>query len=609
MAVKQYKNRKDIPNKYKWDLEDMLKGKDIRDLVKEFETLFKKLIEVKESKFATKESFLASLKLEDKLLGMQLIIENYMMNKSSENVVDSEINSLSEEIEFIAHQLAEQMGPEEPRIFANESKIKKYLKEPEFEPYRSSYKKFWETKKHQLPKAIQEFRIGESRADINVEEVFNILTDSEIEFGYATSSKGKKIKVTHANKLSLSKNKDKMVRKTAEDSYEKGYLKHKESLSNILFQTFKNTAVWAKLEKFDSVIDMLVFADKSSDKLLLSLYEAVKSHKDLPSEYAKLWRKAYEIRYKEKPTRYDAFMPLVKVKGEWTIEEMQQIILEAFKPYGKEYTDVVKKAFNENWIDYQPVANKHSGAYACGGTYSFDKKYILMNNDGSFESIETLAHELGHAMHSYFSDKHNHIREASHSAFVAEIASIFNELMLFDHVLKTSDNDKFKFQIRQQMAEGFKSPVFRQVRFSNYEYNLYKAIEQGKPMSTYKQLAELYYETSKDYFVKPSKYKEDNQLEAVIVPHYYYGFYVYKYAIGQLVANIFFERYKKHGQVALQEYVDKFLKEGSRMDPLEILKANGIDLEDPKTYEEGFAPAYENIKELKKLASKIFKIK
>ena len=211
-------------------------------------------------------------------------------------------------------------------------------------------------------------------------------------------------------------------------------------------------------------------------------------------------------------------------------------------------------------------------------------------------------------MHSYFSDKHNSLSNSNYKIFVAEIASIFNELMLYDHILTNSDNDELKFKIRYEMMSGFDATVRRQVAWSKYEYNLYKEIEEGKPYSSYSAIAKLYFESLKPFNVwKDKELVEDEQYASVYVPHFYYGFYVYKYAIGQLVANIFFGKYKKEGPEALQEYIKKFLSAGGSDFPLNILKNAGVDLNDPKTYKFGFDAARENLAELEKLGDKIFK--
>ena len=609
MKAKQFKNRKEVPTKYKWDLESILKDKKIEEYIEEYKKNSDKLIKMKDSKYDSPESLLKALKLEDESIKNLYIIHNYMSNSISTNVVDAKANKMNQEFQFLSYEVSQKMGPETPRIFKNEKKIKEWIKLPKFKDYKRDYEEVFETKKHQLPNAIQEFRTQSSRADEHVSEIFSILTNSELDYGFATSSTGKKTKITTANRKKLSENKDAMIRKTSTIEYAKGYLRHKESLSNMLYQHFKSATVWAKLTKHKNTAEYLVFDDRGSEKLLVSLYESVQNNLDVFKSYDDLHKKVYKAKYGTKMTKYDHSLPLVKVNVEYTVEEMQKEIIAAFKPFGKEYTDQIKVAFKDKWIDYMAVDNKRGGAYSIGATYGIDKKLILMNNDGSIRSLETLAHELGHSMHSYYSDKSNHLRSSQYQIFVAEIASIFNELMLFDHLLKTSDDKKLKFKIRQQMADGFAGTVHRQILWSNYEYDVYKAIEEGKPVGTYDALSKIYYENSKKYSTKkvPS-YNPDKQWPSIMVPHFYYGFYVYKYAIGQLVANIFFQRYKEEGPQALQDYINNFLSVGGSMTPIETLKNAGVDLEDPKTYEVGYESARQNVVELKKLAKEIFKI-
>ncbi|MCR8613371.1 MAG: oligoendopeptidase F [Mycoplasma sp.] len=608
MKAKQYKKRSEIPTKYKWDLDDILQGKKIDDLINEYKNIYESLILKKDDKFKNSKNFLEWLKVEDQLELLNNKISNWLNNTINQNLVNPEVNKTMQEWEFIQYNLSKKMGPSKPDIFKNASLIKKWIANKEFDNYRIEYNRILEEKKHQLPKAIQEFRSVEQRADIHAESVFSILSYTELDFGYATSSTGKKIKITNANRMKLSENSDAKIRKTSMLGYRDAHLKHKESMSNLLFQHFKKITVWSKLLKHDSVIDYLIFPDRSTEKLLVSLYEAVQSNLKTFKDYEAIHKKVYKSKFKKAMTKFDRNVPLVNVKTDFTIEEMQGIILKAFKPFGKEYIDIIKKSFKERWVDYMAVDNKYTGAYSIGEQYGIDKKYILMNNDGTIRSLETLAHELGHSMHSYFAEKDNHIRNAEYSIFVAEIASIFNELILFDYLLNTTKSDKLKFKIRQQMAKGFEGTVLRQIIFSNYEYDMYKLIESGKAVSTYDAISKVYYDNSSKYALSKSKYNKDEQWLAVNVPHYYYNFYVYKYAIGQLAANILFKRYKKDGKSSLQTYIDKFLSIGSTLTPLETLRNIDIDLENPETYKEGFEIANENNLELKKLAKKLFKI-
>ena len=609
MKAKQFKKRKDVPKKYTWDLEDLLKGKTIEEYIKDFETYSKKLIKVKDSKYESSDAYLKAMKIEDKQIQTMYIIHNYISNNINADIANPKFNSLYQDFQFKQHNISMELGPEQPRIFKNEKKLKEWVKLPSFKKYKREILSALETKKHQLPKQIQEYLVEADRGTQKVSEVFSILTDAELDYGYATSSKGKKIKITRANRTKLAENIDPKIRKTAAIEYRKAYLKHKKSLSNMLYQHFKTATVDAKLTKHKNVIEYLVFDDRASEKLLTSLYQSVQNNLDVFKSYKTLHSKIYKAKFGNAITDDDWYVPLVKVKTSYTVEEMQKAVLNAFKPFGKEYTDQVRKAFKDRWIDYMAIDNKRSGAYSIGATYGIDKKYILMNNTGDMRATETLAHELGHSMHSYYSDKNNTLRDSGYKIFVAEIASIFNELMLFDHLLKTSTNDRLKFKIRQQMAVGFEATVHRQIVWSNYEYDMYKAIEAGQPVSTYDAISKVYFENSKKYSLKKvPKFDANKQWPSVMVPHYYYGFYVYKYAIGQLVANIFFQRYKENGPKALQDYIKNFLSVGGSMTPLETLKNAGVDLEDPETYKIGYKAARNNVVELKKLAKKLFKI-
>ncbi len=212
-------------------------------------------------------------------------------------------------------------------------------------------------------------------------------------------------------------------------------------------------------------------------------------------------------------------------------------------------------------------------------------------------------------MHTYFSEQAQSLRNSNYTIFVAEIASTFNELLLHDYFLSTSTNDKLKFEILTQKIKGFNGTVFRQIQFSNYEFDLYEALDKGKPIGSYDALAKMYYENRKKYQNNVShNFSPKEEIESIIVPHYYYGFYVYKYAIGQLVASVFFERYKQVGPSALSAFID-FLKSGGSKNNLELLKEAGIDLMDPNVYIRGFNVHKDNIKQWVNLGKKIFKIK
>ncbi len=609
--AKQYKNHNEVAKKYTWDLEAILEGKSYKHWLDKGIKQFKELIKIKDSKYDSSKSYLAALKKDDKSDITFNKINNFLSNKQNQDIADPEIKKMMDEYEFKMFELSKEFGSEANRIFKNEKKIAEWIKLPEFKNYRKGLEFALEQKKHKLNDDIEDYLNKTSRGNISAASTFEIITDSELDYKYATSSTGKKTKINDANRIKLMKNTDEEVRKSTHKNFVGAYLKHKQSLANLLYQHFREIAVHSKVRNYNSAIDSLLHSDKSDVKLLETLYLAVQEGKTSFKKYTSMNKKFFMAKYNKKFNPYwDSHLPLVKVKSEYTVEEGQAMILEALKPMGQEYTDMLNKAFKERWIDYMTIKNKRSGAYSIGGSYGLDKKYILMNWDGELRSVETLAHELGHSMHSYYSDKNQPQSLSAYPIFLAEIASIFNELMLTDHLLKTSTNDKLKFELLEQAISGFSGTIMRQTEWSNYEYDLLKAIEEGQPASSFEAISKIYYENQKKYSNKKNlKYKEETTFASIYVPHFYYGFYVYKYAIGYTVATIFFKRYKTDGPEALQNYINKFLSAGARDWPIQILKDAGIDLYDKNIYKEAFAQLDDFINEWVKLGKKIFKIK
>ncbi|MFZ8229928.1 M3 family metallopeptidase [Mycoplasmopsis bovis] len=403
------------------------------------------------------------------------------------------------------------------------------------------------------------------------------------------------------------KSDDATLRKNAVLQYRKAKLQHKESLANMLIQTFKNISVNAKVRKYKDSINMLTYEDKVNDEILLKLFSNIASLKNDIAKYWKHYKKYYEAHFNEKfRPLYDANRDIFKVKNKYSVEEAKDIVYNALLPFGSEYSDTIKQAYKEKWVDFMSVKNKLSGAYSIGNSYGIDKKFILMNFDGELNSVETLAHELGHSMHSYFSDKNNDITNASYPIFLAEIASIFNELMLYDYLIEKSSSKIEKFTIYGHIISGFFGTTVTQAKWANYEYELYKKVDLNEVAPNYEEVSKIYYETLKKYYKKPRKYKKEEQIAAVTIPHFYMGFYVYKYAIGQLVANHFYTQYKMYGKEFLNKYINNFLSAGNRDYPLNTLKNMGIDLTSDQFYKSGFAHFHECLNQWIKLGNEIF---
>lgn len=607
--MKEYSNYDKVDSKYKWDLESILEGKTLEYWFNKYEELVKESIRIKDSKYDSIEAFIKGLEQGNEVAIVANKISNYLSNKISINLLDFETQKMSTMFQAIAEKLNNEFGSETNRFFKNIDKIKLWVNDKRLASHKRMLTEVINNYEHKLSDDVEEFLNETASGYPDFEEVFDELTNSELEYKSVLDSKNKKHKLNPGTFVKLVKSNDAILRKNTVSQYNKAKLRHKESLANMLVQTFKSTSVFAKARKFESSVQMLTFEDKITDEILLKLFEKVASLKDNLSRYKKKYKQYYEAKYKEKyRSEYDSYRDLIKVKSNYSVEEAKEIIREAFKHYGDEYCLQIKKALDENWIDFMMVKNKVSGAYSIGNTYGIDKKFILMNFDGQIESLETLAHELGHSMHSYFSDKNNEIHNADYPIFLAEIASIFNEIMLYDYLLKKSTDKKFKFFILSKMIDGFIGTVISQTILADYEYTLYKKVDDNVVSTSYEELARIFYDSAKKYTKKAEKFKKDKCLASVIVPHFYNGFYVYKYAIGQLISIYFYKKYKKEGDEFINLYINEFLKVGSRYSSLETIKRLGINLQDDNFYKEGYDYFENLINEWIKLGDEIFKI-
>lgn len=607
--MKQYKNVNEVEKKYLFDLDFLLQGQKIEQLFDLYIQKCEYFIEIKDSKYDDIDSYLDYL---DKNVEISILanrISNYLSNSSNRELTNSTYSELSNKWDFMLQEISEKLGSETVRFYRNIDKIKTWINDPRMLPYKKDLIEQIDSFKYKLDDNIEEFILKQSQCSPNYEGIFDLITDAELDYGFPLDSKGKKHKLSPAVRIKFMKSDDGALRKNTYINYKKAHLRHKDSLANLLFQQFNTIATDAKIRGYKNSIHMLTYSDKIDDELLQSLFNRVSSLKTTIAKRNKWLKRFYEAKYKTKfNPKYDSMRELVKVKSTYTVEQMKDIVLEALKPFGDEYYSTIKKAYEQNWIDFMTIDNKMSGAYSIGSTYGIEKKYILMNFDGDLRSVETLAHELGHSMHSYFSDKNNDIYNASYPIFLAEIASIFNEMMLYDHLLKHSNSNLFKFKIIESMIDGFIGTVFRQTLWANFEYDLYNAVEKGEVGPSYDAIAKIYYQNAQKYSSKKHKFNKDDQYAAVTVPHFYYGFYVYKYAIGQLVANFFYAQYKNKGKDFLDNYIQNFLSAGGKDWPLKILASIGVNLKDENFYKVGFSYFEELVDQYIELGKKIFKI-
>ncbi|WP_044730297.1 oligoendopeptidase F [Metamycoplasma hominis] len=606
--LKKYNSYSDVEEKYKWDIEDILGNKTYQQLEDEYFDLYSKIIEIKDSKYNSLDQYVEYIELSKKFLILGNRISNYLDNKLNINIVDPTINKTISLFETKSQEYAKKLGSEANRIFQHKDKIKTWINDDRLIEVKKDLEATLQELDHKLSDDVENYLNDTASGSPVPEDIFSIISDSEVDFGNVLV-KNKKIKITEGNRIALLKNKDEQVRKDVYFNYLNGYLKNKQSLARLLYQHIKEISVNALYRKYNSSLESILLQDHVDKKLLNIIYDAVQKHMYIFKKYNNAKKQFFKAKFNKKLEKWDYFLDLVNVKSSYTIEEAQKILLDVISIMPYEYPEVVKKAIDERWVDYINVPSKRSGAYSIGGAAGMKKIYILMNFDGTLESVNTLCHEMGHSMHSYFSNKCQSPLRSSYPIFLAEIASIFNELLLNDYLISKSKNIQQQFYLLDSSINDFIGTVLRQTMWSNFEFDLYNAIDENKPLNTYEEIEKLYVENEKKYSTtsKSIKLGDPRNVYSVMVPHFYYYFYVYKYALGYIVANVFFQKYKQEGQEALKNYINKFLSAGDIDWPANILKDAGVDIYNEDIYNLAFEVLNQKVDKYIKLGKKIFK--
>lgn len=494
---------------------------------------------------------------------------------SDENTSISKNRSRVDRISAKAAELSEFDSWFEPEIMSiDDKRMQELLDDPQLAFYRRSLEELLREKKHILSEK-EELLLGTLGDVLGAsDEVFSTLNDTDMEFGKLRNSAGVVTPLTHGSWGSFMEEPDRKVRKKAFHKLYKQYRQYRNTLAATLDSTVKRHVTMAKIRHFDSALDAALFSENIPSEIYSNLISAV--HNNLPDlqNYFKLRSSILNVNDLD---MYDLYAPLIpECEQNCTFDEASDMVKKALLPLGDEYCSLLENAWQERWIDAPCRKGKRSGAYSGGCYDSFP--YVLMSFDGKLSDAFTLAHELGHSMHSAFSRRNQHYHYASYEIFVAEVASTCNELLLSDYLLKKQDDPKLKSAIYTRLADDIRATVFRQTMFAEFEKIIHEDSARGIPL-TADHLCERYYELNALYhsFIHADK---DIELEWSRIPHFYYNFYVYKYATGMAAALKLSRDIINNKAGATERYLN-FLKAGGSKDVLDILKDAGVDLTTP----------------------------
>ncbi|MFQ9308880.1 MAG: oligoendopeptidase F [Paraclostridium sordellii] len=589
-------DRTSIEDKFKWNIDTMYQSNEsIKDDIDKVNSIIEELKSYKGKISSSKENLYKVLSNSEKASRILQNLYVYTHMKQHEDTRNNENQARATKAEMLSTELSMATSYIVPEIIAmDENKLKEYLEDEKLSFYKKYVDEILRDKPHTLTEKEEEILAGVSDLSTVPENVYEMFSFADLKFPEIKGEDGKDIRITHGNYSTFLKSKDSRVRKDAFEAVYSTYEDYKNTFASTLYGGIKSEIFYSRMRNYKSAIESSLFQDDISVDVYYNLISAVDENLDTLNRYVDIRKKYLNI---DEMHMYDLYVPITSnFDMKITYEEAQDIILKALKPLGEEYLSIVKRAFNERWIDVYENEGKQGGAYSWG---SYDSSpYILMSYKDDLNSLFTLIHELGHSMHSYYSKHSQEYLYSSYKIFVAEVASTLNELLLVNYLLENSSSKEERIYLLNYYLEQFRTTVYRQTMFAEFEKITHERVEAGEPL-TAKEFTDIYYDLNKKYYGKSCIVDEEIGLEWARIPHFYSNFYVYKYATGFSAASALSEKILNEGKSAVEKYIE-FLKSGGSDYPLNQLRAAGVDMEKKESIEKALDVFKELVEELER---------
>ena len=589
-------DRKNIDDKYKWNIDLMYSNKEsIEKDIEKVKSYINNIKQYKGKLSQSKENMYEALNVYEKASQLLQNLYVYTHMKQHEDTRINENQAMATKTDMLSTELSTASSYMIPEIISiDESKLKAYLEDEKLSFYKKYIDEILRDKPHTLSEKEEEILAAVSDLTSVPENSYDMLSYADMEFPEIENEDGETVKLTHSNFSTFLKRKKSKVRKNAFEAMYKTYDKYKNTFASMLYGGIKSEIFYSKARKYESALYASLFKDNISVDVYNNLIKAVDENLDTLNRYVDIKKKFLNL---DEIHMYDLYVPLTEsFDMKIPYEEAQEIILNALKPLGEEYLGLIKKAFNENWIDVYENEGKQGGAYSWG---SYDSHpYILMNYKDDLNSLFTLIHELGHSMHSYYSKKTQPYLYSGYKIFVAEVASTLNELLLINYLLEKADSKEERIYLLNYYLEQFRTTVYRQTMFAEFEKLTHANVESGNPL-TAKEFTDIYYDLNKKYYGNSTIVDEQIGLEWARIPHFYSNFYVYKYATGFSAASALSQKILTEGQAAVDKYIE-FLKSGGSDYPLNQLRDAGVDMEKKESVDKALEVFKELVDKLEK---------
>lgn len=578
-AAAQEINREEIDLKYTWDLTDLYESDEAWEAEKTRLAGAVEGISEFQGKLGTSADMLLECLQMRSELGKELTrLYVYAMQASDLDTRVSKYQGMRAEVEQIYTQFGSQASYIEPEILAiPQDKIESFLKAEEgLADYEFYLNDLQRVKEHMLSKDEEKIVAEASLMSGNAENVYSILSNADLPYPEVELSDGSTVKLTSAGYARARTNANRDDRELVFNEFFGALKQYRDTFGASLYGNVKRNMFYARVRGYDSSLESALDANNIPTAVYKNLVQNVNDNLDAFHRYLKIKQRMLGV----DTLKYsDLYAPTVKgVDLQYTIDEANELVLESLDPLGDEYKATVKKAMEDRWIDVFPTPGKRSGAYSSGDAYDVHP-YILLNFNGKYSDVSTLTHELGHTMHSYYSNKTQPYPMADYSIFVAEVASTFNEALLQEKVMSQIDDDNVKLSLLMEYLDAVKGTLFRQTQFAEFELAIHEKAETGEAL-TGENLTEMYEDIVRAYYGhdKGVCHVDDlYTLEWAYIPHFYYNFYVYQYSTSFCASTALAERVMSGEPGAKEKYM-QFISSGGSDYPISLLKNAGVDM-------------------------------
>lgn len=600
-STKHLPKREEIPADLKWRLEDIYETD--ADWEKEFATAKKLLPELTAFKGKLGDSaqnVLTVYRLKDHLLEKAERLYGYAHMRKDEDNTNPKYQRLYGLAESFLVEISTALSWLEPELMAiPEGQLQQFFQDERgLEHYRFAIEETLRMKPHILSPAEEEIVAMAGEIGNSPGHIFMMLNNADIKFPMIRDENGEEVELTKGRYNQFLESKDRRVRKDAFTALYDTYRKQINTLAATYYASVKSDVFFAKVRKFPSAREAALFPDNVPVSVFDNLIAAV--HEALPEMHRYIRLRKMMLNLPELHM-YDLYTPLVQdVDIKVTYDEAKKTVEEGLRPLGEVYLSGLREGFTSGWIDVMENQGKTSGAYS---SHAYPvHPFVLLNYHETVDNMFTLAHEMGHAMHTYFSTKHQPYTYSRYTIFVAEVASTCNEALLMNHLLNKVQDQLEKMYLLNHYLETFRGTVFRQTMFAEFEKIVHEMVERGEVL-TPEVLNEVYYGLNKTYFGSDMVVDKDIEIEWARIPHFYTAFYVYKYATGFSAATALAKQILGEGEPAVERYLN-FLKSGGSDQPINLLRKAGVDMSSPEPVKEALQVFKSTLDQMEQLAKK-----